>query len=119
MKYAYEDLSDGQFETLIVFLCQHLLSISVQGFAKGPDCGLDAKCVGIAECHPSKVASWIGKTVVQTKHTNGYNRHFSESDFFSTTAQQNTVLDKKIAREHTSRPLHAVRQPALGQQCRK
>lgn len=97
MKYAYEDLSDGQFETLIVFLCQHLLGISVQGFAKGPDGGRDAKFVGTAELHPSKVAPWTGTTVVQAKHTNGYNRNFSESDFFSTTAQ-NTVLGKEIPR---------------------
>ncbi len=39
MKYAYEDLSDEQFEQLIVFLCQRLLGMSVQGFAKGPDGG--------------------------------------------------------------------------------
>ena len=97
MKYAYEDLSDGQFETLIVFLCQHLLGISVQGFAKGPDGGRDAKFVGTAERHPSKVAPWVGTTVVQAKHTNGYNRNFSESDFFSTAAQ-NTVLGKEIPR---------------------
>ncbi|KQN76344.1 hypothetical protein ASF04_25410 [Duganella sp. Leaf61] len=97
MKYAYEDLSDGQFETLIVFLCQHLLGISVQGFAKGPDGGRDAKFVGTAELHPSKAAPWLGTTVVQAKHTNGYNRNFSESDFFSTTAL-NTVLGKEIPR---------------------
>lgn len=97
MKYAYEDLSDGQFETLIVFLCQHLLGISVQGFAKGPDGGRDAKFVGTAELHPSKAAPWVGTTVVQAKHTNGYNRNFSESDFFSTTAL-NTVLGKEIPR---------------------
>ena len=54
MKFAYEDLNDGQFENLIVFLCQRLLGISVQGFAKGPDGGRDAKFVGTAELHPSK-----------------------------------------------------------------
>ncbi|MFZ2390151.1 MAG: ABC-three component system protein [Polaromonas sp.] len=97
MKYAYEDLSDGQFETLIVFLCQPLLGISVQGFAKGPDGGRDAKFVGTAELHPSKAAPWVGTTVVQAKHTNGYNRSFSEPDFFSTTAL-NTVLGKEIPR---------------------
>lgn len=97
MKYAYEDLSDGQFETLIIFLCQPLLGISVQGFAKGPDGGRDAKFVGTAELHPSKSAPWVGTTVVQAKHTNGYNRSFSEPDFFSTTAL-NTVLGKEIPR---------------------
>jgi len=97
MKFAYEDLSDDQFEKLIVFLCQHLLGISVQGFAKGPDGGRDAKFVGTAELHPSKAAPWIGTIIVQAKHTNGYNRNFSESDFFSVSAA-NTVLGKEIPR---------------------
>lgn len=97
MKYAYEDLSEAQFESLIVILCQRLLGISVQGFAKGPDGGRDAKFVGTAELHPSKVAPWVGTTIIQAKHTNGYNRSFSETDFFSTSAA-NTVLGKEIPR---------------------
>lgn len=97
MKFAYEDLSDDQFEQLIVLLCQRLLGISVQGFAKGPDGGRDAKFVGTAELHPSKAAPWIGTTIIQAKHTNGYNRNFSESDFYSISAM-NTVLGKEIPR---------------------
>ncbi|MBI2312394.1 MAG: hypothetical protein HYU77_07830 [Betaproteobacteria bacterium] len=102
MKYVYEDLSDGQFENLIVFLCQRLLGISVQGFAKGPDGGRDAKFVGTAELHPSKAAPWVGTTIIQAKHTNGYNRNFSESDFYSATGM-NTVLGKEIPRIQTLR----------------
>lgn len=99
MKFAYEDLSDDQFEKLIVFLCQRLLGISVQGFAKGPDGGRDAKFVGTAELHPSNAAPWVGTIIVQAKHTNGYNRNFSESDFFSANAANtNTVLGKEIPR---------------------
>ncbi len=97
MKFAYENLSDEQFEKLIVFLCQHLLGIGVQGFAQGPDGGRDAKFVGTAELHPSKAAPWVGTTIAQAKHTNGYNRNFMESDFFSTTST-NTVLGKEIPR---------------------
>jgi hypothetical protein len=97
VKYAYEDLSDEQFETLVVFLCQRLLGISVQGFSKGPDGGRDAKLVGTAELHPSKVAPWVGTIIIQAKHTNGYNRNFSESDFYSTTST-NTVLGEEIPR---------------------
>lgn len=97
MKYAYEDLSDTQFETLIVLLCRRLLGVSVQGFAKGPDGGRDAKFVGTAELHPSKAAPWVGTTIIQAKHTNGYNRSFSESDFYSTSST-NTVLGKEIPR---------------------
>lgn len=37
MKYAYEKLSPEQFERLIVFLCQKLLGMGGQGFAKGRD----------------------------------------------------------------------------------
>lgn len=97
MNYAYEDLSDTQFENLIVFLCQRLLGISVQGFAKGPDGGRDAKFVGTAELFPSKAAPWNGTTIIQAKHTNGYNRSFSERDFFS-TSNDKTVIGKELPR---------------------
>lgn len=97
VKYAYEDLGDTQFETLIVFLCQRLLGVSVQGFSRGPDGGRDAKFVGTAELHPSKAAPWIGTVIIQAKHTNGYNRRFSESDFFSRSST-NTVIGKELPR---------------------
>ena len=97
MKYAYEDMSDAQFESLIVFLCQRLLGISVQGFAKGPDGGRDAKFVGTAELMPSKAEPWTGTTIIQAKHTNGYNHSFSESDFFSPAATT-TIIGKEIVR---------------------
>lgn len=97
MKYSYEDLSADQFENLIVFLCKYLLGISVQGFSKGPDGGRDAKFLGTAECYPSKTAPWIGTVIIQAKHTNGYNRNFSETDFFSVKGE-NTVLGKEIPR---------------------
>ena len=97
MKYTYEDLSPEQFERLIVFVCKRLLGISVQGFAKGPDGGRDAKFVGTAELHPSKAAPWSGTVIIQAKHTNGYNKHFSETDFFSNTST-NTVIGEEIPR---------------------
>lgn len=91
MKYAYEDLGDDQFEALIVVLCQRLFGISVQGFAKGRDGGRDAKFVGTAEIFPSKTSPWSGTTIIQAKHTNGYNRHFAEGDFFSPTSDANVI----------------------------
>jgi hypothetical protein len=78
-------------------LCQRLLGISVKGFAPGPDGGRDAKFVGTAESFPSKAAPWVGITIVQAKHTYGYNRSFSESDFYSSTST-GTVLGKEIPR---------------------
>lgn len=97
MKFAYDDLSDSQFEVLIVLLCQRLLGISVQGFAKGPDGGRDAKFVGKADLHPSKTEPWVGITIIQAKHTIGYNRSFSGPDFFNIKSK-NTVLGKEIPR---------------------
>lgn len=97
MKYAYEDLSSEQFEILVVLICQRLLGISVQPFAKGPDGGRDAKFVGTAELHPSKSAPWSGTSIIQAKHTNGYNRSFSETDFHN-PASANTVVGKELPR---------------------
>ena len=97
MKYAYEDLSSEQFEKLIVLLCQELLGASVQGFAAGPDGGRDGKFVGTAQLHPSKAAPWKGITIIQAKHTNGHNKHFSEADFYSANSDS-TVLGKEIPR---------------------
>jgi len=97
MKFAYEDLSDDQFEILVVLLCQRLLGISVQGFAKGPDGGRDAKFVGTSQLHPSTADPWVGTTIIQAKHSNGYNKSFSETDFFNTTSV-NTIINKEIPR---------------------
>lgn len=97
MKYAYEDLSDAQFETLIVHLCQRLLGIGVQGFATGPDGGRDAKFIGTAELFPSSTGPWVGTTIIQAKHTIGYNKSFSETDFHSESSDS-TILSEEIPR---------------------
>lgn len=97
MKYAYEDLGDDQFEHLVVLICQRLLGMGVQPFAKGVDGGRDAKFVGVAELIPSKSAPWGGIVIVQAKHTIGYNRSCSENDFFSPTSDD-TVIGLEIPR---------------------
>lgn len=83
VKFAYEDLSPKQFEDLVIFICQELLGIAVQGFATGPDGGRDARFTGKAQLFPSTTAPWNGAVVIQAKHTEGYNKSFSEYDFFS------------------------------------
>lgn len=97
MKYAYEDLSDDQFERLVVLICQSLLGMGVQGFAKGVDGGRDAKFIGTAQLVPSTAAPWSGTVIIQAKHTNGYNRSCSETDFFSTKSEE-TVVGKEVPR---------------------
>jgi hypothetical protein len=97
MRYAYEDLSDTQFENVVIFLCGYLLGVSVQGFSKGPDGGRDARFTGTAELHPSKAAPWKGTTIIQAKHTNGYNCTFMDSEFFSPKSK-NTTLGEELPR---------------------
>lgn len=91
MKYAYEDLHEDQFERLVVLLCQSLLGMGTQPFAKGVDGGRDAKFVGTTEMLPSRAAPWTGTVIVQAKHTNGINRSFSETDFFSSKSDKTTI----------------------------
>jgi hypothetical protein len=95
LKYAYEDLYPQQFEHLVVLICQELLGVAVQGFADGPDGGRDARFEGTAQLHPSTSAPWSGKTIIQAKHTNGFNRAFGETDFFSLSSET-TVLGEEI-----------------------
>src|ERR1051325_11374929 len=97
MEYAYEDLNEDQFERLIVLLCQQLFGMATQGFTKGRDGGRDAKFVGAADHYPSKASPWVGTTIIQAKHTNGFNKHFSEGDFFNRNSDK-TVLGEEIPR---------------------
>lgn len=97
MKYPYEDLSYKQFEDLVEILCQKLFGVAVQGFAEGPDGGRDAKFVGTADHFPSQLEPWKGTTIFQAKHTSGYNRSFSEGDFYSTSSKS-TVIANEIPR---------------------
>lgn len=97
MKFAYEDLSPTQFENLVILICQKLFGISVQGFSEGPDGGRDAKFIGTAETFPSRAEPWIGTTIIQAKHTNGYNKSFAESDFYSNSSNS-TIIANEIPR---------------------
>jgi hypothetical protein len=97
MKYAYEDLSSEKFEELVIVICKRLFGIGVQGFATGPDGGRDAKFVGTAELFPSKAEPWKGITIIQAKHTNGYNKTFSDGEFYSKKSQ-NTVIGEELPR---------------------
>lgn len=97
MKYAYENLSPTQFENLVVFICSNLFGISVQGFSTGPDGGRDARFNGEAELYPSRAKPWSGTTIIQAKHTNAHNRHFGESDFYTSTATSG-VLHEEVPR---------------------
>ena len=77
----YFDLSDDQFEKIVVALGQRMFGAGLIGFTKGKDGGRDAKFNGTAECYPSRTAPWVGCTILQAKHTNAINASFSDTDF--------------------------------------
>ncbi|MCF6303224.1 MAG: V-type ATPase subunit [Devosiaceae bacterium] len=74
----YFDLSDDQFEKIVVAIGQRLFGAGLMGFAPGKDGGRDAKFKGTAECYPSAAEPWTGCTIIQAKHTNGINASFSD-----------------------------------------
>lgn len=74
----YFDLSDNQFEKVVVAIGQRLFGAGLMGFAPGKDGGRDAKFKGTAERYPSTAAPWTGCTIIQAKHTNGINASFSD-----------------------------------------
>jgi len=94
--YPYEDLDDSQFERLVVACSRKLFGIGVQSFAAGPDGGRDARFHGTAERFPSAAGPWTGITVIQAKHTNATNVHYSDSNFSGTI--QSSVLSEEVKR---------------------
>ena len=74
---TYHNLSDLQFEELVIEFCAELLGNGVQGFVTGPDGGRDARFSGTAMLVPSETDPWSGKIVIQAKHTELLNKAFS------------------------------------------
>ncbi len=97
MRFAYEELGPAQFEDVVVAICHFILGTGVQGFSTGKDGGRDAKFVGTADLFPSKAQPWAGTVIAQAKHTNGYNKTFSDPDFYS-DGNAETVLGKELPR---------------------
>lgn len=68
-RFSLHDLTDSEFQDLVVLICRRLLGPSITSFAPGPDGGKDAKFEGTATCFPSEAAPATGKFIIQAKHT--------------------------------------------------
>lgn len=95
MGYPYEDLTEAQFEALVVQASRLKLGKGVQAFATGVDGGRDARFEGLADGFPSSTQPWDGISIVQAKHTMSYG-YFSDPDFSG--LPESSVLTKEIAR---------------------
>jgi len=75
------ELSDAEFESVVVQICVRWLGQGVTPFASGKDGGRDAKFNGTATCFPSITAPLTGHVVVQAKHVNERDRSCSDRAF--------------------------------------
>lgn len=95
IQYGFEQMSEDAFEALVVDLCNDLLGIGVQSYAKGPDGGKDGFFTGTANNYPSAKEPWKGTFIIQAKHTTLLGASCSDNDFFS---NKTSVLNKEIKR---------------------
>lgn len=96
MGYPFEDISDTQFESVVIQCMKKLFGAGVQGFSVGPDGGRDARFVGTAERFPSAASPWTGTTIGQAKHTIATNAHYSDPSFSGSA--ESSVLSKETIR---------------------
>ena len=90
----YFDLSDDQFEKIVVAVGQRLFGAGLMGFAAGKDGGRDAKFKGVAQLYPSKASPWTGCTIIQAKHTNGVNASFSDPGMCNVEKMTGLICDE-------------------------
>ena len=90
----YFDLSDDQFEKIVVAIGQRLFGAGLMGFAAGKDGGRDAKFKGTAQMYPSETSPWSGCTIIQAKHTNGINASFSDPAVCNAEKMTGLVCDE-------------------------
>lgn len=68
-RFPIHDLSDREFEQLVVLICRELMGIGIPSIAAGRDGGKDAKFEGTATAFPNTAAPASGKFIVQAKQT--------------------------------------------------
>ncbi|UKH18717.1 ABC-three component system protein [Actinobacillus pleuropneumoniae] len=95
--YQYFDLDDGRFENLVIAICKEILGQGTQGFSVGADGGKDGEFYGTANSYPNTQEPWRGKCIIQAKHTQGVNKHFTDPDFYSENSKNN-ILAKEVVK---------------------
>lgn len=92
--YRLYELSDTEFEGLVVRICVRWLGQGVTPFAPGRDGGRDAKFHGTATCFPSANAPHTGHFVVQAKHVSERDRSCSDRDFAKLLKGEHTQVKR-------------------------
>jgi hypothetical protein len=121
MKFPLENLTDTEFEILVALICSQILGTGTIVFSDGKDGGRDAEFKGTANNFPSKSNPWIGKIIIQAKHTQRNNASCSESDFQSILKISVIPAIKKLKQKNeidyyllfTNRKLSGVQHPKI------
>ncbi len=91
----YENMTDEEFESLVIRICKEILGVGCKTFSIGKDGAKDSWFVGTAQNFPSKTAPWKGTFNLQAKHTKASSASCSDNDF---SVNQKSILTKEITR---------------------
>ena len=94
-QYPYENLTDEEFENLIIRIGKEVLGIGCKTFSIGKDGAKDSWFSGKADHFPSKTDPWAGTFNLQAKHTKIQNASCSDNDF---SVNKSSILSKEIIR---------------------
>ncbi len=94
-QFPYENLTDEEFENLVIRIGKEILGIGCKTFSVGKDGAKDSWFTGKAEHFPSNASPWTGTFNLQAKHTKVQNASCSDNDF---SVNQTSVLTKEITR---------------------
>jgi hypothetical protein len=94
-EFPYENLTDEEFEDLVIRICKEILGIGCKTFSLGKDGAKDSWFTGTADHYPSNTAPWAGVFCIQAKHTKIHNASCSDNDF---SLNQTSVITKEIKR---------------------
>lgn len=96
--YRLYELSEGEFEELVVKICVKWLGEGVTPFAPGRDGGRDGKFNGKAECFPSSSQPLEGQVVLQAKHVAVFDKSCSDKDFERLLKKEHAKI-KRLAKK--------------------
>lgn len=94
-QYPYENLTDEEFESLVIRIGKEVLGIGCKTFSLGKDGAKDSWFTGTADYFPSKGSPWTGTFNLQAKYTKAINASCSDNEF---SVNQTSVLSKEIIR---------------------
>jgi hypothetical protein len=94
-QFPYENLSDDEFENLVIRVAKEVLGVGCKTFSLGKDGAKDSWFKGTAEKFPSKTSLWSGTFNIQAKHTKTLNASCADNEFL---VNKTSILAKEITR---------------------